>query len=199
MVIAYHVIFSTYGFWLPNDPRGSGSNYVGSKVLLRFGRATPVTTRRSVAAVPHDSERRRAAKRALRYPPVFFSGIQARAVGRGFGQCVARSGLTIWACAILPDHVHLVIARHRCSVEQMVTQLKGTATRRLLEEGLHPGGTAAVDEGRLPPVWGRGLRKVFINNPAEVRQRIAYVEQNPLKEGKPRQHWSFVTPYDGRG
>lgn len=27
-VIAYHLILTTYGFWLPNDPRGSGSDPV---------------------------------------------------------------------------------------------------------------------------------------------------------------------------
>src|SRR4051812_43899841 len=30
MIVGYHVIFSTYGFWLPNDPRGSWSDFVGS-------------------------------------------------------------------------------------------------------------------------------------------------------------------------
>jgi len=30
MVRGYHVIFGMYGFWLPNDPRGSWSDYVGS-------------------------------------------------------------------------------------------------------------------------------------------------------------------------
>jgi hypothetical protein len=29
-----------------------------------------------------------------------------------------------------------------------------------------------------------------------VRRAILYVEDNPLKEGKPRQRWSFVTPFD---
>jgi hypothetical protein len=28
MVIAYHAIFTTYGAWLPNDPRGSYSKDV---------------------------------------------------------------------------------------------------------------------------------------------------------------------------
>ena len=40
MVYASHVIFCAYGFWLPNDPRGSWSDFVGSWELLRFGRAT---------------------------------------------------------------------------------------------------------------------------------------------------------------
>ena len=54
MVLASHVIFSAYGFWLPNDPRGSWSTFVGSLELFRFGPATKVTTRRSVAHQPHD-------------------------------------------------------------------------------------------------------------------------------------------------
>lgn len=57
MVIGYHVIFGTYGFWLPNDPRGSGSDFVWSEELFRFGgKATKVETRHSVAGVKHDTE-----------------------------------------------------------------------------------------------------------------------------------------------
>src|SRR5689334_5419414 len=54
MVLAYHVIFGTYGFWLPNDPRGSWSDFVRSWELLRYGPATHVHTRRSTAYDPHD-------------------------------------------------------------------------------------------------------------------------------------------------
>ena len=49
MILAYHSIFSMYGFWLPNDPRGSGSDYVANWDLFRFGPATKVNTRHSVA------------------------------------------------------------------------------------------------------------------------------------------------------
>src|SRR5882757_6425768 len=54
MIIGYHVIFSTYGFWLPNDPRGSWSEFVGSWELFRHGRATKVAVTRSVAHRRHD-------------------------------------------------------------------------------------------------------------------------------------------------
>jgi len=30
MVIGFHVILTAYGFWLPNDPRGSWSEFVGA-------------------------------------------------------------------------------------------------------------------------------------------------------------------------
>ena len=38
MVHGYHAIFGTYGFWLPNDPRGSWSDFVGAWELVRFGK-----------------------------------------------------------------------------------------------------------------------------------------------------------------
>lgn len=30
MVEWYHLIMTAYGFWLPNDPRGSWSEFVGA-------------------------------------------------------------------------------------------------------------------------------------------------------------------------
>src|SRR6516164_2563135 len=124
MVLGYHVIFTAYGFWLPNDPRGSWSDFVGAWELFRFGPATKVETRRSVAHVPHDSTLRRAAKQALNHPPVQFNGVQTRAVARGFANSIQRGGVRVLACSILPEHVHMVIGRHTCKVEQIVNLLK---------------------------------------------------------------------------
>src|SRR4029079_8455070 len=119
MVLGSHVIFGAYGFWLPNDPRGSWSDFVGAWELFHYGGATKTTENCSVAGRPHDREKRLAAKEALKFPPVNFSGIQARAIGRGFAAYAAKSSLTIHACAILPDHVHLVLARHLLAVEKL--------------------------------------------------------------------------------
>src|SRR5437879_7539923 len=139
MVLGYHIIFSAYGFWLPNDPRGSWSEFVGAwELFLAAGKATKTDERRSVAHQPHDRELRRAGKEALSRPPVKFNGIQARAIGRGFAEYVAKSGVPVWACSILPEHVHLVIGSFRMSVEQLVIQLKGAATEQLVAEKIHP-------------------------------------------------------------
>jgi hypothetical protein len=40
MVRWYHLIISAYGFWLPSDPRGSWSEFVGAWELLKFGGPT---------------------------------------------------------------------------------------------------------------------------------------------------------------
>src|SRR5687768_12025423 len=194
-VLAYHVCFATYGFWLPNDPRGSNSTFVGAKHLRPFGPATKVHDRRSHAHDPHDAALRAAAKRALRYPPVEFNGVQARAVGRGFSRAVERTGCSIHACAVMPAHVHLVIARHRYDVEQLVRQLKADATRQLIAENLHPLAEFA-DPGAAPPTCrGRGCRKIFCFTAAHVADEIGYVRRNPTRSGLPEQTWSFVTPY----
>lgn len=195
MVIASHVIFSAYGFWLPNDPRGSWSEFVRSWDLFRFGPATKTTERRSVARKNHDIAARLAAKEALQYPPVKFTGVQARAVGRGLSEYAAKAHLAIWACAIVPDHVHMVVARHRLSVEQIVIQLKGAATRRLLQEGLHPLARFASPGVRPPKAFGKGQWKVFLDTPDDIARAISYVRNNPLRENLPAQSWSFVTPW----
>ena len=131
MVLGYHVIFTAYGFWLPNDPRGSWSDLVRSWELARFGPATKVGVRRSVAGVRHDWEARQEAKGALRYLPVSFCGRQCVAIAHGFKRAIERSGFLIYACSILPEHVHLVIARHTYSVERVRQQLKGEAAKAL--------------------------------------------------------------------
>lgn len=112
MVVAYHVILTNYGFWLPNDPRGSWSTFVRSwEVFLAAGPATKTDTRRSVAGVRHDFKRRENAKSALAHPPVVFTGEQARAIGTGFARFAARSQCAILACSIMPRHTHLVLDR----------------------------------------------------------------------------------------
>ena len=97
MILAYHTVFTAYGFWLPNDPRGSWSDFVRSWELHRFGPATKVTTRASVAGVDHDRTSRRQAKRALKHEPVVLTGIQARAIeANSVALPVNRSEGAIW-------------------------------------------------------------------------------------------------------
>jgi len=47
---------------------------------------------------------------------------------------VEKCGYVVYACAILEDHSHLVIGRHRYDVVQVVNLLKGAASRQLQAE-----------------------------------------------------------------
>jgi hypothetical protein len=91
MVIASHVIFGMHGFWLPNDPRGSWSEFVGAWDLFRYGRATKTSARRSVAGRSHDVTARIRAKGALKRAGVVLTGIQARAMAYGFADYASKS------------------------------------------------------------------------------------------------------------
>jgi REP element-mobilizing transposase RayT len=192
MIRAYHAIWGAYGFWLPNDPRGSWSDFVASWELVQVGKPVGKTLR--------DVDRkdwqvwREEAMGRLRYPAVALNGKQARAIGTGFGEAARRSGYNILACSILPQHVHLVFGRHTYDAEQVCIQLKGEATKQLKRDHLHPLAEFAKD-GRLPSVWEEGQWIVFLDDDANIRTAIDYVEQNPVKEGKPKQRWSFVTPW----
>jgi REP element-mobilizing transposase RayT len=193
MVEAYHAIFGTYGFWLPNDPRGSWSDFIGAWELLRFGEATGhERITRSVAHTDHDRQLRLAAKAALKYPPVIFNGVQARSAGLGFAVACEKSGYKVLACSILPEHVHVVIRRHRQTIEQMVGHLKGRATQQMVKESVHPLG--AFFESPDPPLtpWAENCWKVFLNDNHDIERAVRYVEDNPIREGLRPQHWTFV-------
>jgi hypothetical protein len=79
-------------------------------------------------------------------------------------------------------------------VERLVIQLKGDATQRLEREGIHPLAPWKLEGRRVPKCWARGQWKVFLD-PDDVPRAIRYVEDNPLKERKKRQNWSFVSAY----
>ncbi len=190
-VVADHCVLSAYGFWLPNDPRGSWSEKVFSDALFCAG-GPPIKTssRRSLAEVPHDTFARLAAKAALNRPPVRFNGMQARAIGRGFTAAVELCQYQIFACAILPDHVHLVVARGRMEIATVLGYLKRAATMRLIHEGIHP----FAGQSPLPSVWARGNWNQAVSA-RHLQEAIAYVENNPVKAGLKPQHWSFVKPF----
>ncbi len=185
MAIAYHVTFGAYGFWLPNDPRGSWSDYVSAVRLRQFGPATKVDTQQSVAHVEHDHRQRMAAKRALKHPPVVFNEQQIEAVGRGFGAAIEETGLRVFACAVMPDHVHFVCALHDRGIGSLVGQFKSRATKQLNLERLHS------RDGKATP-WAAGHWEVYLDTQDQVFSAIEYVNQNPARAGKSPQDWPFV-------
>ena len=192
-MIAFHLIVSAYGFWLPNDPRGSLSDFVASWELYKFGPATKVNDVRSHAHDPHDAELRRLMKLALKYPPVRFSDDQRTAVADGFGQACEDAGYCVHACCIGYDHAHLVIAVHQREITVIAGHLKATATRVLNERGAHPLTGFTGKRGGLPTPWGEGCWKVFIDEEPQLRQAMRYVERHPEKEGLAPQKWGFVS------
>lgn len=190
------MIWTAYGFWLPNDARGSWSTEVWTKHLRPFGEATKTDSRRSLARVQHDARLRREAKRHLLYPPVRFDGIQAREIARGFGSILSVIRLHLFACAMMPDHVHLIVDRHaELLSEQIVAFLKRAATRQLNREGIHPLRHCQCADGSIPTPWVVGGWIRYLDNFKAVADAIEYVRENPTKIGLPAQPWWFLTSF----
>jgi hypothetical protein len=87
----------------------------------------------------------------------------------------------------MPDHVHLVIRKHRHLAEEMIERIQSLSRKRLVECGLRE---------MVHPTWTRGGWKVFLDHPDEVRRTLRYVEQNPGKMRLPEQRCPFVKAYD---
>lgn len=198
MVHGYHIILPHYGFWLPNDPRGSCSEFVASWEIARFGETTRNLEQRTLAMLSvEELELREAARGALHYPPVTLTGDQALSVANGFKEQAVKSDYAIWACSILPEHTHVVVGRHRYKAEQIANLLKGAATRRLIADDRHPLKSFARSGRRPPGMWARHQWISFLDSDAAIENAIAYVLENPIKDGKPKQDWTWITPYAG--
>jgi REP element-mobilizing transposase RayT len=187
LVIAYHLIWTAYGTWLPNDPRGSGSTKISSRLVaelgeLHFGRKT---------IQPSSRELRDYYKRAdgmLQFPTARFDEAARDEIATAFGHVITTRKYTCYACAIMPDHVHIVIRKHRDTAEEMMDALRSASRDRLL------GSQFGCYEH---PIWSGGLGwKVFLDHPDDVWRTIPYVEKNPQPLELPVQRWPFVKAYD---
>ncbi len=189
MVLGYHVAFGAYGFWLPNDPRGSWSEWIRSLELLHHGPATGPDRFWSIESSSKRTAERRAAKRSLRYPPVLFNNRQIVAIAQGLARVIDKCGYAVWACGIMRDHVHMVIRRHHYKVERMVGLLKQGATTELAALGLHPMSEYGGADGSLLSPWERNCWKTYLNTHDQIELAIEYVEENPRRAGLGRQSW----------
>jgi REP element-mobilizing transposase RayT len=187
IVIAYHLVWTAYGTWLPNDPRGSGSQEVASPLLAEIGELH--LGRKPVQ--PHFREVRDFYQRAeplLKFDVSRFDQGQIEAIAAAFSEIIAEQQYTCYACAVLPDHVHIVIRKHRDRAEEMIARLQEASRLRLCSARLVPS---------EHPVWTGGGWKSFLDSPTAVTAAARYVEKNPLKAGLGTQNWTFVQPYDG--
>ena len=187
LVIAHHLMWTLYGWWLPNDPRGSTSRAIRNDLLaelgaLHFGRRAGQPAGRDIR------EFYTTAQEAIAYPLLRFAPNEFAAVGGALGEVIRERNYTCYACAVMPDHVHLLIRKHRDAAEEMIEHLQLGSRLRLSASNLR-----TTDH----PTWTRGGWKVFLDHPDDVRRTIRYIEDTPVQWRLPKQEWEFVDPYDG--
>ena len=192
MIIAHHIIFGTNSHWLPNDERGSGSECVRSETLQEFGPATRTNSKVSVAKNPYNRDRRQAMETVLKYPPVHLTEEQIHLVGNGFSQAIQDSGYIVYACAVMPTHVYIVVARHDYEARKIMKHFKTRATQHLKWVSAQPFSERTCPPPCSPSPWQQRGWVVFINTEEHLRATIGYVERH----NTPPQVWEFVRPID---
>lgn len=185
MILAHHLIWTAYGWWLPNDPRGSHSidfrvEHIKELGEIHHGRKETQPHWR-VVQEHHDK-----AADTLKHPLLAFDEDERNFVGKCIGDVIRDRGYTCYACAIMPEHIHLLIRKHRDRAETMIEALQTECRLKLIE-----------DERRSPthPVWGGKGWKVFVDSVERMLRVTEYIRMNPIKAGLPEQRWNFVTPY----
>ena len=188
-VLAHHLIWTLYGHWLPNDPRGSGSSTFIDEKLAPLGDIHH--GRKPDPEQPSRSELRTFQRRAeplLTHRRFWIDTPYRDTMANSLTEAILKHSYTAWACAILSNHMHMVIRRHR---DDAMTMWLNIADRLRMEFQQLP------EIGAGHPVWADRPYKVFLFSPEDIRVTIRYVEQNPEKERLARQRYGFVTEYNG--
>ncbi len=192
MLLGYHLTWSVYGFWLPNDPRGSWSEEVWAKYLKPFGNATKVNVRDSQASSRHDYQARLFAQKSLKYPCVKLDLHQRECVGIAFGHEAESLGCRIFALAVMEDHVHVVVDALMENPLTLIQRFKSAATRALAKAAIHPLRGYQTNRGQTPTPWSKGGWRVYIQTIRQMSQAIDYVRMNPCRNGEALQDWPFI-------
>ena len=187
MIAGYHLVWTAYGWWLPNDPRGSTSHEVRAANIadlgeLHFGRK-PIQPAGRVLREFHEATSSR-----LKHELLTFSDAEIQTIGQAFDSTMQIRGYTCYGCAILPDHVHLLIRKHRDKAETMIAALQD-ASRTALQQA----GARATDH----PIWGGPGWKVYLETRNDMLRTIAYIRKNLRQARSAEQNWPFVKAYDG--
>ncbi|MFT3785186.1 MAG: hypothetical protein QM770_03350 [Tepidisphaeraceae bacterium] len=184
VTIAAHYILNGYGHWFPNDIRGSGSIEVRKGELRDLG---PIHHGRKRVQPPREDLRAffREAEPKLDHAVIWFDEAMRNVIGQSFGKTIRSRGYTCWACAVMPNHAHLVIRTHREHHDEIWTHLTEDAHDVLKTLRLIP------DDH---PVWAARPYAVLMNTRPQILTRLGYVERNPTEARLPSQKWDFVVP-----
>jgi REP element-mobilizing transposase RayT len=186
-IIAHHLILSSYGFWLSNDLRGSGSTEIRQPKFedlgpFHHGRKRLQPTREELRAFYAK------AFPLLEHPPLWFNTAARRIIADAFADVIKRCKYTVWACSIGSNHAHLCVRYHRDTYEKIWENLTAQARTLLI----------AHDIATYPhPAWVQRPYSAFRHTPDDVWRTIPYIDENPEKEGLLPQRYDFVQPYDG--
>ena len=187
MVLGYHIILTGYGHWLANDPRGSMSREAYAPELAalaerHFGRRAAQPPREELRAFYREAQKR------LAHELLWFDTAERQALAEAFGRVVRAHRLTCYACAVLNNHAHLLLRKHRMKAEEMSAALKRAGRAALIGAGLAPAGH---------PVFSADCCHVYKSDVPALRTCVAYIRGNFAKHRMSEPAYDYITRYDG--
>lgn len=171
--LAIHLVWTTYGTWLPGDPRGHWSPLfdVYGHMRERGGKLNPGDTTTHQIAAERMSE-----------PTKRLSLIEELLVGQSIAE-TCRGVLHPLAVAVEPTHVHLLIKGTTVPVGEVVGRLKSNSGARLLR--------LPINLGRQR-VWTTGYWKVFLFDEKAVATVQSYIERHNTDRGLPAKRFDWI-------
>jgi hypothetical protein len=73
---------------------------------------------------------RERAKEVLKFPIQKFSREDMDIIASSFAECIQKQTYTCYACAIMPDHIHLLIRKHKKQAEEMIEDIQAVSRLR---------------------------------------------------------------------
>jgi hypothetical protein len=188
MTVGTHLIWTTYGTWLPGDDRGHWSPLFDMYGHLlerghKLNLPDPVTRQRTMAAM----------KEAPKFLSLQETEVVADVIGKiigdmPVGRFVPQGKGAIcraYALAIEPTHVHLLIGPLAENLHKTVGRLKGVSSSLIL------GLPHNVTRQRT---WTADFWRVFLYDSEGLHAVYHYIIEHNLRTGRPAHPWAFIRP-----
>ena len=179
MTCGIHLIWTTYGTWLPGDSRGHWSSLFDlyGNIIEKGGKLN----------LPDSATRKRALDNMLE-PPKYLDAeeieIVANELSRHVGEPPAPPA---WAVTIESNHMHLLVGPVEEDLKQFAGRIKGRTSSEV--------GAMAKNRDR-ERVWTSGYWKVFLYDAEAVRAVKDYIDAHNIRRGLPAEPYSWIKPID---
>jgi len=177
----FHVTFSTYGAWLPGDPRGYRTRDHREHVEGDYKKPPPAGS---------GDVRFRRSRGLLKRSAVVLNSHQRSLTGRGLLEMLESAGCAVVAIGVGGEHVHIAVQLTDHEAKLLIGQAKKHAWYLLRAAG-HIGRAWAAG-CRTEPICDRSHQLNTINYIAKHRKQGAWV----WKWGEPRAWVSTIRKKD---
>jgi len=152
----YHIMWGTYGSWLPGDPRGFRTRKGRTHVPWDYKNPPPPGTYDRLHA--H-------AERTLKKPPVILPAGLREPIGRACLERFGVEGVEVFALSVGGVHVHTAIDCPGDRLKERVGRVKSVSSHRVREQ--------------LPGrVWQDGCRPIRVRDEAHWQNVLDYIKSH---------------------